>query len=879
VQQELVQSESRYRSLVDTGGAGIATVNLAGEMTFVNDAICQMIGYEREELLGRPFAGFVDPADLPELEKLFLDAVGGNRERPVIEFRLMRKDGGHLWALTNPREMEHEKKLVGFSAIIHDISVLKLTEQSLRESEVKFREMSDMLPQVVFEADVTGRFIYVNKFGYEMFGYTPEDLANGLYMIQTVKHEERKRTLTVYDRILDGRSTSDEFTALRKNGSTFSSIIYTNPVIRENKVVGIRGVVADITVIREAQKALQESEQKYRSVVENAREGILVVQDGQFKYANDALIGFTRYTWEDARKLATDGKFTDVIHPDDRDRVYQNYFKRMSGESSPGQYEFRFIDKDGSVKWLELRATQFTWEGRPATLSFITNVTARKQAEEALRQSEEKYRMLVENTSEYIWTSDMNLKISYVSPAVTSILGYSQEEALEIPVEKGITPASLETVARVFLDGLAADKAGRAAPGRVVTFEAEFIRKDGTTVWAETSVVFVRDASGKTVAIQGVTRDISLRKKAEEALKKSEERYRLLAENALDVIFTTDLGGKITYLSPSVRYLGGYTIEETLQMQTKAPGYDEIFGISMDEIARMRQITQEVLQNPSVARSLEFEFNHRDGFKGWAELKISVARDSDGKTTGVQGVIRDVSAQKKMTEKLIRADRMASLGEMAAGLAHEVNNPLTAVMGFAYLLQQNTTLSAEVKNDVDAIYKEGKRAADVIKNFLLFARGQKLEKQSIYINDIIEGVLRLRQSQMLKENITLTLNLSDDLPAVQGDVSQLQQLFLNLILNAEYFMFRTNRRGNLYIESGQLENRVMVIIKDDGPGVSAEKLGRIFDPFYTTKDVGEGTGLGLSICHGIAREHGGSIRVDSEPGKGATFTVELPAVK
>jgi signal transduction histidine kinase len=132
---------------------------------------------------------------------------------------------------------------------------------------------------------------------------------------------------------------------------------------------------------------------------------------------------------------------------------------------------------------------------------------------------------------------------------------------------------------------------------------------------------------------------------------------------------------------------------------------------------------------------------------------------------------------------------------------------------------------------------------------------------------------------MLKENITLTLNLSDDLPAVQGDVSQLQQLFLNLILNAEYFMFRTNRRGNLYIESGQLENRVMVIIKDDGPGVSAEKLGRIFDPFYTTKDVGEGTGLGLSICHGIAREHGGSIRVDSEPGKGATFTVELPAVK
>jgi signal transduction histidine kinase len=215
---------------------------------------------------------------------------------------------------------------------------------------------------------------------------------------------------------------------------------------------------------------------------------------------------------------------------------------------------------------------------------------------------------------------------------------------------------------------------------------------------------------------------------------------------------------------------------------------------------------------------------------------------------------------------------------MAAGLAHEVNNPLTAVMGFAYLLQQNPNISPEIKNDVEAIYREGKRAAEVIKSFLIFARGQKPEKQAVYINDILEGVMRLRRSQMNKENIEVSSNLEDDLPAVQGDVSQLQQAFLNIVLNAEYFMYKSHRGGHLSLSSTIVDGRLKVSISDDGPGIPAEKVNRVFDPFYTTKDVGEGTGLGLSICHGIIREHGGEIYVESSQGKGATFIVELPIV-
>jgi signal transduction histidine kinase len=229
-----------------------------------------------------------------------------------------------------------------------------------------------------------------------------------------------------------------------------------------------------------------------------------------------------------------------------------------------------------------------------------------------------------------------------------------------------------------------------------------------------------------------------------------------------------------------------------------------------------------------------------------------------------------------MTERLVSADRLASLGEMAAGLAHEVNNPLTAVMGFSYLLMQNPDTPVDVRNDVEAINREGKRAAEIIRNFLTFARGQKPEKQAIYINDILEEVLKLRHNQMEKENIQVNFSLWEDLPAIQGDISQLQQVFLNIILNAEYFMYRTNRRGTLTVNTKLTDGKVIVIIRDDGPGIAPEAIGRIFDPFYTTKDVGEGTGLGLSICHGIVMEHGGTILAESEPGQGATLTVELP---
>jgi len=266
-----------------------------------------------------------------------------------------------------------------------------------------------------------------------------------------------------------------------------------------------------------------------------------------------------------------------------------------------------------------------------------------------------------------------------------------------------------------------------------------------------------------------------------------------------------------------------------------------------------------------------------DGKSYWANEKMNVLRDGEGKVTGIIGVTRDITEQKKVTENLIVADRLVSLGEMAGGLAHEINNPLTAVMGFAYLVQQNPATSPEIRDDVEAIYRESKRAAEVVKSFLAFSRGQKAEKTAEHINTMVENVLKLRQSRMQKENIEVELDLAEGLPSVYCDAARIQQAILNIVLNAEYFMYLAHQRGTIAVSTRLSGSNVALSIADDGPGIAPDKLEQIFDPFYTTKQASDGTGLGLSICHSIVRDHGGRIYVESALGKGATFTIELPA--
>ena len=221
------------------------------------------------------------------------------------------------------------------------------------------------------------------------------------------------------------------------------------------------------------------------------------------------------------------------------------------------------------------------------------------------------------------------------------------------------------------------------------------------------------------------------------------------------------------------------------------------------------------------------------------------------------------------------ADRLASIGQLTSGIAHEINNPLTGVIGFSELLLEKD-LPDEIKEDLGIISKEAKRAANVIKGLLTFVRSKGTEKDLVDINSIIQEVLKLRAYEQRLSNIEVKAQFAPDLPRVIGNGAQMQQVFMNLIINAEQAMIETHGRGRLKVITGNAGEMVLVSITDDGPGISPENMKKLFSPFFTTKEVGKGTGLGLSICHGIVTEHGGRIYAESELGKGASFILELP---
>jgi len=273
-------------------------------------------------------------------------------------------------------------------------------------------------------------------------------------------------------------------------------------------------------------------------------------------------------------------------------------------------------------------------------------------------------------------------------------------------------------------------------------------------------------------------------------------------------------------------------------------------------------------------RPVSAELYNSDRETFW-EASASPIFDEKGDIIASVHMIRDITENKKIQEQLIITDRLASVGELAAGIAHEINNPLTGVIGFAEFLKEKE-LSQDVREDVEAIYDAAQHAVNVVKNMLIFARKHESLKQSIQVNEVIRKTLELRAYDHKLNNISIITNLAPNLPEIMAHFFQLQQAFLNLIINAEYFMKEAHNGGKLTITTAKTGGLVRISFADDGRGINKENLRKLFNPFFTTKPAGKGTGLGLSICHGIITGHGGKIWAESELGKGATFIIELP---
>ena len=363
------------------------------------------------------------------------------------------------------------------------------------------------------------------------------------------------------------------------------------------------------------------------------------------------------------------------------------------------------------------------------------------------------------------------------------------------------------------------------------------------------------------------------RKKAEEALRESEQRYRALLDlgaevgEAVVMIQDTEKGDGIqTFINDEWPRITGYTREELLNMS-----FFELIHPEDREASKERH--RRKMKGEIIPGLFELLIIRKDGNEVPVELTSAYTTYKGERANVIY--LRDIAKRKQMEEQLIVNDRLASIGELASGVAHELNNPLTGIIGIAELLLEND-VPDDVRGDLEVINREAKRTATVVRNLLTFARKREPAKQPTNINKVIETALEVRAYEQKVSNIEVNTQFAPDLPEILADGFELQQVFLNIIINAEYFMIEAHGRGVFTITTEKVGDIIRASFADDGPGVSKENLGHLFDPFFTTKEVGKGTGLGLSICHGIVAEHGGRIYAESELGKGTTFIVELP---
>lgn len=479
------------------------------------------------------------------------------------------------------------------------------------------------------------------------------------------------------------------------------------------------------------------------------------------------------------------------------------------------------------------------------------NVT--EQHEKELRFTE-----LFETLQEGAYFSTPEGRLLDANPALVSVLGYTTKEellALE-PLQLNADPRQPPVLGRA-----ADDRGGVRA--REITLR----KKDGTTAVFLESSRAVWDDAGKLIRYQGTLVDVTERRKLERQVAQQEEFRRRLLDSFPDLILVVDLEERYTFVSSRVRDLLGCPSEELLGKKIS-----ETRGNAPELVA----LYHDVVTGDKVFESAEYGTRRSDGSGQTMRASASQFFDADSKLAGVIISVRDITTEKKFEQQLVQSERLAAMGAMIGGVAHELNNPLTSILGVSELLQDSQTTDS-ARKQIAILQQQARRAAEIVHNLTYFATPPTPGKTRVNLGEIVERTLNLHSYSLRKNNITVDFVRESGLPYVQGDPHQLMQIFLNLILNAEQAIREGRDRGTLRIRLGTSGQSVWASFLDDGPGIPSDILASIFDPFYTTKRPGRGTGLGLSICKSVVKEHNGTVEAANAPGGGAAFTVTLPA--
>jgi len=522
------------------------------------------------------------------------------------------------------------------------------------------------------------------------------------------------------------------------------------------------------------------------------------------------------------------------------------------------------------------RSDSLRADGADTGLSkWLTDLQARTAAERALRESEQRLRLVAEHASDIVWTMDLDLRVTYTSPAVQRLRGYAPEEAVGQGLEDILAPASLEVARNHFAEAVAQARSGQPVAGEVRGLQLEMRRKDGSTVWTEVNAGLMTDSAGHATGIVGVTRDITERRKADDALRLQSSILRSMK----DLVVVTGLDGTVDYASPSVRDILGLTP-------------DDMHGHPLTEALRAAAIDGDLVAwrpggvVPDGWRG-QVRARTADGREVILEVQTSALRDDDGTPLGGIWVGRDVTEVAALEAQLRQIQKLDAIGTLAGGVAHDFNNVLTGIQGHATLLKLRSEPGTPVHEAAQVIEMAATRGARLTQQLLGFARKGKQLNVPVDLNARVDDAIRFL-GRTLGKNIAISTHLTTLRAFVQGDPHQLEQVIINLAINARDAMpeggvlsFATDLveldaaycRAHAGARPGDY---VMLSVTDSGAGMPRDVQDHAFEPFFTTKEPGKGTGMGLAMVYGIVKNHGGTVRIYSEVGVGTTVRIYLP---
>ncbi len=764
----------------------------------------------------------------------------------------------------------------------------KRAEEALREGEDRYRAMFNRSLYCVYLHDFEGNFLDANETALDLLGYTREEIPS-INFATLLDEEQNAKALKTLDEVkrTGSQEKTIDFKLKTKDGDyvwveTESALIY-----REGKPYAIQGIAKDITKRKWAEETLRTSEDRYRALFDGAIDGVIIIDSETMRIVLANQRALNMYGFDSVEDIA-ELNLLDFIHPDDKERALRIIVEDMFEKDLRRVNEFRSITGDGQERWLSAVGARIEYQGKQAGLISFRDITENKRAEEELGKSEERYRTVLETIEEAYYEVDLAGNFTFFNDSLCRIIGVSRDEMMGTNNRRYMSDetakAVYETFNRVYQTG---------EPDRA--FGWEVIKKDGTRIFVEASTSLMRGPSGEPVGFRGIIRDINERKQAEDALKKSEEKLRVMFESITDGIVVTDLQGNILDVNDVVVHMSGLSREELI-------GQDGFALIPREDRDKVVEGGKKVVRGEIGPVRMEHEVSPIVGSAQNTNLVLGTMHDSKGNPTGFVAIAQDITERKQMEEERERLlaeleDKSQELEQLVFIASHDLRSPLVNIQGFSREIEQSLKQMRSVleEEDIPSSVKEklaspiGEDIADSL-NYILTSSSKidsmlagllkvsrlgrvSLTIEKINMKDLMAEVVGVFEFQTREAGVKLEVGR---LPQCQGDRAQLNQVFSNLIDNALKFL-DPERPGIIRISGRKEDRQVVYTVEDNGIGIAPENQKTVFQIFrrFAPMDT-PGEGLGLNIVRRILDRHGGKIWLESEPGKGSRFHVALP---